>query len=284
MNEGINLLCKAAQAAAGCTVSSNTDVEYVEDCTLTDNSSVKEILEYIMLYMCKNLGVVVNAYKGGFMLTRLLPEYARLTHDIDFSISDKRQYEDVKTVLTNLGNILVAKGVFTSYELKEDIEERRSGGIKFVDKNGIKDFGVDVGLHDLSYGTHPWTFKGFDINIFDFERMLSDKISAIYSVKRFRRAKDLYDFYIITSNYDIDLSKLRMYIEQRGTIEWDRDPFREEVVTQYRIAYEKLKVRNIDGENMELEKPQFSLCLAQLERFMRGINNSRWNHDKKCCE
>ena len=242
----------------------------IDSCELNADSPAVDILNYIMLFLCKRIERRFVSFKGGFVLTQLIKE-ARRTTDIDFSISEKGQYEIVKTVLHSLGEELVSKGVFVAYEIKDDIAETSSGGIKFEKADGSKNIGIDIGLHSLSYGIQEWDYMGYDCFRFEFERMLSDKLSAIYSPKRFRRTKDLYDFYIITSNFDIDMEKLKEYIVLRNTIKWGADPFREEVLVQYAIAYDKLNLIGTDG--YELSKPRFDDVIAQLSTFMRGYND-----------
>lgn len=258
------------------------DDDSIVDCMhgldVTEDSSVNNILVFIMLYLCQNINPEFSAYKGGFVLTCLLPEVARRTEDIDFSISEKSQYEQVKVILKELGDLLVSKGIFASYDIKVTISETSSGGIKLIKSDGTKPVGIDIGLHTLSYGVMSWEYNGMPCNRFEVERMLSDKISAIYSRKRFRRTKDLYDFYIITSNFDIDLIKLNKYIEIRGTIEWDKDPFREEVLEQYALAYSRLDIRNVFG--VALKKPNFGDVITLLNVFMRGLQrgDTVWSH------
>ncbi len=75
---------------------------------------------------------------------------------------------------------------------------------------------------------------------FEIERMLADKIIAILSSKRFRRTKDLYDFYIIVWSFDFDLRKLCSYIDRRGGAAWDNIPFSDVVLEQYQQAWERL--------------------------------------------
>ena len=253
-------------------------VDYMQGYNLAEDASNNDILVYIMLYLCQRVNPEFSAYKGGFVLTCLLPEEARRTEDVDFSISDAGQYEHLKVILHELGNLLVSKGLFISYEIKETITETMSGGIKFVKKDGSKNIGIDIGLHTLSYGVTKWEYKGLPCNRFEVERMLSDKISAIYSRKRFRRTKDLYDFYIITCNFDVDLVKLNKYIELRGIIEWDKDPFSQEVLEQYAIAYDKLSVMSV--RDIVIHKPKFDEVITQLNIFMRGLQrgDTVWRH------
>jgi hypothetical protein len=114
-----------------------------------------------------------------------------------------------------------------------------------------------------------WKFHGYDLMRFTVERMLSDKLSAIYSPKRFRRTKDLYDVYILNAAFDIDYKKLKEYIERRNTIDWSKDPFREDVQIQYSAAYDKLKITN--AVNDEVYKPPFGKCMEVLHMIVNKL-------------
>ena len=87
----------------------------------------------------------------------------------------------------------------------------------------------------------------------------------------------MYDFYILTNNFDVSLRKLRDYIDKRGTIEWDRDPFREDVLTEYGKAYDKLRVQTQNG--ILITKPEFEKIIIRLRDFMNHFNEDvKWNH------
>lgn len=230
-----------------------------------------------MVFLCERIDIKVSVFKGGYVLTKLMPDEARMTEDIDFSISEERQYYDIIPVLEDLGNDLVKLGVITGYEVKPTIGERSSGGIHMMTPGNIPDLKIDIGWHDLSWGLSSWSCVGFDCKRFEVERMLSDKISAIYSRKRFRRTKDIHDFYILTNNFDVSLPKLKEYIINRDLIDWNADPFREEVVTQYAKAYDKLMVATCDGR--VINKPELSKILLRLRDFMENYDNDvTWNH------
>jgi hypothetical protein len=230
-----------------------------------------------MVFLCERIDVSVSVFKGGYVLTKLIPNEARLTEDIDFSISEERQYYDIIPVLKDLGENLLSLGIIASYEVKDTIAPTSSGGIKMMPVDGSSNIKIDIGWHDLSWGVSSWQCLGFNCNRFEVERMLSDKISAIYSRKRFRRTKDIYDFYILTNNFDVSLSKLREYITKRGLIEWDRDPFREDVLTEYAKSYDKLRVQTATGEL--INKPEFNKIILRLRYFMNEYNsNCIWDH------
>ena len=244
---------------------------------ISKDSTRIELLDYIMIFLCERIDLKMSVFKGGYVLTKLIPDEARLTEDIDFSVSTEGQYKDIIPVLDELGKIFVDKGIITDYEIKPTIAPTSSGGIKMSPVDGTSQIKIDIGWHDLSWGVQKWGCFGFDNNRFEIERMLSDKISAIYSRKRFRRTKDLYDFYILTNNFDVKMSVLRKYVDMRGTIEWDRDPFREEVLSEYAKAYGVLKVETRDG--VGITKPAFDVIIYRLRDFMNNYNNDVvWSH------
>lgn len=274
MNDKINKMLEAAQAASISDVQVDTEVVLPE---ISKDSTRSEILDYIMVFLCERIDVSVSVFKGGYVLTKLIPNEARLTEDIDFSISEERQYYDIIPVLKDLGENLLSLGIIASYEVKDTIAPTSSGGIKMMPVDGSSNIKIDIGWHDLSWGVSSWQCLGFNCNRFEVERMLSDKISAIYSRKRFRRTKDIYDFYILTNNFDVSLSKLREYITKRGLIEWDRDPFREDVLTEYAKSYDKLRVQTATGEL--INKPEFNKIILRLRYFMNEYNsNCIWDH------
>jgi predicted nucleotidyltransferase component of viral defense system len=267
-------MLEAAQAASISDVQVDTEVVLPE---ISKDSTRSEILDYIMVFLCERIDVSVSVFKGGYVLTKLIPNEARLTEDIDFSISEERQYYDIIPVLKDLGENLLSLGIIASYEVKDTIAPTSSGGIKMMPVDGSSNIKIDIGWHDLSWGVSSWQCLGFNCNRFEVERMLSDKISAIYSRKRFRRTKDIYDFYILTNNFDVSLSKLREYITKRGLIEWDRDPFREDVLTEYAKSYDKLRVQTATGEL--INKPEFNKIILRLRYFMNEYNsNCIWDH------
>ena len=224
------------------------------------------------------------AFKGGYVLNKIIsePEVPRATIDVDFSIAIDSYYEDVKSVLHNIGDSLLSLEVIESYEIKEMIGPTSSGGIKLHRGNASRDLGVDVGLHDISHGTVPMTVFGIDISRFSVERMLSDKISAIYSRRRFRRPKDLYDFYILTNCFDVNMADLMNEVNIRDTIDWDASPHRIEVVTEYAKAYNSLVVHHPQNIDVDVAKPEFKDALKRVADFVNNWDaNLKWNCNER---
>lgn len=263
-------------------------VEHNDDNTdkwpdICENPTEQDVLNYMALIIARNLDSM-KAFKGGYMLNQILKEDSRMTHDIDFSINYIENYVDVKYVLEQLGDYFVNRGLAESYKIKEDISKTSSGGVTIYDKLGNVFAKVDVGLHNLLYGVCNYEIEIGNVDAFSVERMLSDKILAILSRKRFRRTKDLYDFFVLVRKYDFDYNKLVYCIENRDNYDstvWNNIPFSEEVLIQYRKAWDKLVLVSYDGGS-SLPKPKFDDVLELFNYIAVRIkyNNtaSRWNH------
>lgn len=172
-------------------------------------------------------------------------------------------------------------GYVGSYNIKEDIQERVSGGVDFYSVDGRKVLGVDVGLHNISYGIQHYNLSFTEVDAFTIERMLSDKLIAIITRKRFRRTKDLYDFYAITNFFDVDLKKLSEFIELRGGAEWQNLPFNDDVLVQYKHAWDKLDLQSFNSNGI-IDKPEFNDALRRFSIIATAICEklpvTKWEH------
>lgn len=260
---------------------SNTDNTEFELPTITGDESPQEMLDYMLLVLCRRLQTP-KAFKDGYLLNQLLNEKSRMTHDVDFSISDGQGYEQVKSILTDIAECFKSAGLIMSYNVKPTITSTSSGGIDFYDGTGAKILGVDVGLHSLTWGITKYNFKITDLDGFSIERMLSDKTIAILSRKRFRRTKDLYDFWVITNNFDFDYQKLQDYIDLRGGADWDNIPFSDTILIEYAKAWNKLVLQTPNGG--VLQKPDFATVLERFYYVALSIkgneNHTMWSHIK----
>ena len=227
-------------------------------------NNINNHLDYMVLELVRVFGNTL-AFKGGYLLTKLIPDKARQTTDIDFSINNSDVYEKLKDELITISLYFINLGVIDDYKVKEEVLERKSGGVDFY-KDGRKILGVDVGLHRTNYGTRHWNLDIGTLSGFEVERMLADKISAILYRKRFRRPKDLYDLYCISESFDFKVDKVRKYILLRTDglgADWDNYPFSEEVQREYKKAYDKLILDSI-YQGIKLGRPSFEIVI---ERF-----------------
>lgn len=256
-------------------------VDVSSDSALSAESSTQEILDYVMVRLCELMDVREVAFKGGYMLSQMLPKNeSRATTDIDFSIYRKEYYKVVKDALCTIGDELVSFNICSEYKVKEDVQPTMSGGIDFYKSDGSKALGVDVGLHDLSWGIERVEVQGKGIIAFTPERMLSDKISAMFTRKRFRRSKDLYDLYVISNNHDIDMETLRLYISNRGELDYGLSPIRDEIMDGYRHAYDMLQIdRGVQKTIEYRQKPGFDTVIQRLKIFVDNLDsNVVWDH------
>lgn len=237
----------------------------------------QRLMDYLVLVLVRVLKVE-KAFKGGYVLNQLI-EKSRMTHDVDFSISNKEDYNAVKDCFVKVAEVFKENGYIDSYRLKE-LSPQGSGGIDFYDKNGRKFLGVDVSVHDISWGVQSYNFDVATLDAFRIERMLADKLIAILSEKRFRRTKDLYDFYIITDTFDFSFSTLKEYLRRRGGAKWENIPFSEEVLVQYRKAWDKLVLQDVHGN--PLGNTDFSKALFRFYSIALPCKDNddyeKWNH------
>ena len=256
--------------------SNNTNIE-IESVEYAPNK-INEYLDYMVLELVREFGNKL-AFKGGYMLTKLMRNTARQTSDIDFSILSDDIYEQIKIKLWSICNHLQSVGAIDEYSIKDNIEHFMSGGADMY-KDGKKILGIDVGWHDISYGTVIRNVDIGELNSFEVERMLADKITAILSRKRFRRPKDLYDLYCISECMEFDAKVVRDYILRRTDgkdADWQNYPFNEKVMIEYEKAYNSLTIASIYS-GVELRKPDFQSVIARFYKVANGVQHGNILH------
>lgn len=244
---------------------------------------INDKLDYMVLTLVREFGDKL-AFKGGYMLSKLIPKVARQSTDIDFSIDYDTLYYDMLDTLRGIGDHFISEGYIAKYTLKESIEPHKSGGVDFYAESGEKVLGIDIGWHPTNWGTMNTDIGIASVRHFTIERMVSDKFTAILTKKRFRRAKDLYDLYQIMQYYDLDLDELRNCIAKRDAdtpVEWEHFPFDETVLREYGKAYDKLRVISIYSDKL-IEKPPFKEAVDRygfLYYAIKDQQKAKWRHD-----
>lgn len=251
-----------------------------------DFVKINKCLDYLVYKLLEEFGATLK-FKGGYLLSKLLADSARQTVDVDFSISDETLYEKIKIVLKNVGDYFIEKGFIDYYEIEDTVTETRSGGITFY-RLYNEVLGCDIGLHDTAYGIKTYNINIGTLEGFTYERMLADKINAILSKKRFRRAKDLYDFQLITENVDIDMLKLKEFLNKKLDTYIDIVyPFTSDILREYKKAYDKLTVISVITHKT-LQKPSFEFCLNRFYSIFDAIyydtEYTKWSSSKLCLE
>lgn len=253
----------------------------------TELNTINSDLDLIVLALVRLFGDKL-AFKGGYMLTKLMPDRARQTTDVDFSIQNSELYRDLLIAMERIGAELVRKGHVASYKIKPEVRERMSGGMDMYDVTGKKVLGIDIGWHDITFGTTTTNINIVDVNAFMVERMLADKITAILSRKRFRRPKDIYDLYCITNCFDFDAGLVSDFILKRtegAGAEWDNIPFDNIVCREYEKAYNKLTLQSIYAQQ-NLNRPEFTTVLNRFYTVCEGVRYDyslkHWSHKEGC--
>lgn len=249
-----------------------------------------EYYNYIVLELSREFGNKL-AFKGGYMLTKIMTETARRTVDVDLSILTDEIYDDIKTRLSIICDKFINDGVIDSYTIKPEVKPTMSGGVTMY-RDGRNIMGVDVGWHDLTYGITVHKTDVGDIRGFEIERMLSDKVSAILSRKRFRRPKDIYDLCMIMHSFSFNSNKVLDYMQKRESssgvkTEWQNFPFSDAILREYKKAYDSLIVNSV-YENRVLTKPDFSHAYDMFSKIVTNlVSDNRlpiWNIGMQCFE
>ena len=245
-------------------------------------------MDYMVLTFLQTFGNNL-AFKGGYMLTKLIPNHARQTQDIDFSIQSSELYQSLINTMTEIGNKFVRDGIIASFKIKQTIEPHCSGGMDMYNTNGAKILGIDVGWHDITFGTTKTSIDIGEVRAFEVERMLADKIAATLSRKRFRRSKDIYDIFCITNCFDADLNKIRHCLDIRNSdvaVNWENFPFNETIINELEKAYDKLILESIYSDTV-LEKPKYSNVLGRFNALCLGVLNEEkviWSSEDGMCK
>ena len=268
---------------------SGSDVDSTIEATksgLTASSSDIDILDYIAVRLCECLDTKEMAFHGGYVLNKVLPKgMARGTVDVDVSILTEEYYSKVVEVLKSIGDTLVQDGVVASYKYKDVATEECSGGLDLYRLSSEKrKLGVDVGLRDVKRCVVPLTITS-DVSAFRFsiERMLADKMNALHTDKRYRRTKDLYDFFVVTQCFDVDVEVLMSELTDYSKIDWSNSPMNPEIRDKYEMAYNKLRIYN--GDDFKLVSSsgvQFKDAMSRVGDFISNIDKSViWKCDSR---
>ena len=217
--------------------------------------------------------------KGNILLNKILPESARSTKDMDLDIvATEDEYKTyILPVLTAHVDRLVDSGEADFYTVRE-IKHGSICGIKVYKYNELEQpsltFSVDINLISETVGLTLYRTYDYDFYGSSLERILSDKMSAVLSSKRYRRMKDFYDIYILlNSGIEVDLNEF-MYLFQRQNQEAtlgliNTVPFDEMEIDKLYQAWNKLRLGSFSGE--ERVKPKFQDVIKTLYKLTDSV-------------
>lgn len=229
----------------------------------------------LVRYLERNLIGIDHFYQGGFFIGEYTRE-PRYTQDVDMSILDLSAYERVKEVLSSYGEELISVGTISRYLVKDSASERHSGGAKYYAPDGSILFSIDIGFHEKQLDTVAIDIDDIgNVTITTVEQMLCDKLSALFSDRRQRRIKDLYDAWHLITTCEIDREHLILCLDRRGLfpLKSEDSPFNLAVVDRVEDAYSRLDVVDVCTNRARM-LPDFSEIDKVLTDFLSGLTDS----------
>lgn len=212
--------------------------------SLFKTSTRDEVLRWIVSNLCVDL----DAHKSDIWKVVI----GNAAQDTKIPIYDSKigiyVCSVIKSSMNNIFRALIQANIISTYEM--DVVEHRSVGVKLHDCRG-EDTNINV----------SWNFKGYNFSLifdsegFSVEKMLSDIIAAVYLPERTVSAYDLYNFYVITDYFDVDLKKIELGSHQ---LEWGKTPYNETVCREYAKAY----------NNLQKDRPCAIEIIERLHMFM----------------
>ena len=227
----------------------------------------------------------VACIRGNVLLNMLLPDHARQTKDLDFSVLNVRVYNEILVPrLTAYGDECVAQGIADSYVIRPVDDGSHPGGIK-VKKDGRVVIAADISASDdFMRGLQRYKLEGAHIQGSSVNRIVSDKVCATLSKARFRRTKDFYDLFIIhESGLSVDYNVVRdLCVEAFGGTDQLLEALTiyrvdEDAAMQLSTPWEKLRV-GVSKETTEQQssrvKPTLADLLTVISKIYRNIEVS----------
>lgn len=160
--------------------------------------------------------------KGGSALMSKLIELGRqdlirATRDIDIHCNRLDIWVDF---YTNIEDILNNNSLGLKYKLikrrslEKGLNNSDSLTFKIYDYNNNEEINFKIDMNIKSNSIISCDFSPLlNMQIYDFETMLSDKIVAVSSIKVFRRIKDVYDIAVLASLKDYSFKNILKHIE-----------------------------------------------------------------------
>lgn len=218
----------------------------------------EDLIDFVK-FLVPRLPTDAVTLKGGFVLGELTGA-PRYTADIDMSLLGGASYDNLKPLLVQYGELLKQEGRCCQYEVVPDvIPGRRSGGVTYYGATP-QDllFSVDISESECAFDTITINMTGVGkVVVTSVEQVMSDKLTVLFSKKRFRRVKDVIDIYTILSTCSVDWAKVIDCLNRRGNwpLPADKYPFTEERLEQLEHAYDKYVLQNVDGSVVECKTP-----------------------------
>lgn len=232
-------------------------------------------LKRLVQYLEKELSDVPHYYQGGFFIGNYTGE-PRYTQDVDMTVVYLPSYERVKDVLGDFGNLLLAEGTISKFSVKSNTSERSSGGAKYYAPDGSILFSIDIGFHENPLRTQAVAISDIGtVSVSCVEQMLCDKVSAIYSDRKFRRVKDLFDAWHILSACKIDDDIFIECLVRAGIapLPSSNGPFTYDNVDRMEEAYNSVVVFTVESKEA-YSKPTFAEVVELVGGFCARFSDA----------
>lgn len=217
----------------------------------------RDILCDLYLHISHNIPRESLVLKGGYLLHQKYSS-PRMTMDIDYNCTD--EWCSVKGLVIEF---LEANSCKVT-KVREP-EEGTCAGVRF-EFNG-NSYGIDMNYNCKQGKDIVLTMvNGVDSQCYSLEQILADKITVLFSQKRFRRVKDLYDcHYILSDIGGVSLDKLAFLLNLSIDTIAQQYPFRADRLVGLESAYGKFVMRaNVPG----YVKPNFRDVVVCLDSFL----------------
>lgn len=201
-------------------------------------------------------------FKGGTALSKVYPDYYRISEDLDFTYAGsglKEAEEAIRTVCRNL-----------DLDIKDENETSNSynAEIKFVGPlqylNNIK---IDVSIREkpvfepnkVRIKTFYADIEPFTVNVFDLREIVSEKIRALMQRSK---PRDYFDIWFLLKNKKFDAKEIRTaVIEKCNRIGIKYDP--EKIFSDTETLRKQWKT---DLIHLVRELPDFDAVISDLKK------------------
>jgi predicted nucleotidyltransferase component of viral defense system len=255
-----------------------TDMEFRHIVSLHRFNSMPLTKDYYLtwiLYLLKDLEGLY--FKGGTALNKIVLNYARLSEDVDYTVTS-----DLMLIKRQIKEILVKSGLFEEITQDKDVEGftrlvahykgfSAETGRVFIDLNQRAKLSINPENHPILH-FYEGNIPKFSCNTLAVEEMIAEKMAAAIGRNKPRDHFDLY--MILKKNKDIDLNLVKKKCEQSG------DEFN--IIKMFNQA-KKLKNRwDEDMLSLLREEVSFQEVIQTLAKHfkLKEEKDSRKNKDK----
>lgn len=245
----------------------------------------------IFNYLCYTANLIANSkysnkfiLKGGSVLiSRMLelnrPDLYRLTSALDIHCDKQEVWDRFCNEVVDLLNNNDRGYVYSLIKrrsLEKPMTNSDSLTFRLLDEDNVIEFKMDMNIKSNSIITAEFSTT-LNMKTYDAMTMLSDKIVAVSARSIYRRAKDLYDIYVIMSMYSFNISNLQEHIKLKHPDVTLTNMLVEENYSDIEHAYERYE----GISNKPLIRVLFTLVQNFLHPIYKGVSSGLvWNNEQ----